>query len=38
MVFSPLAVITVTTSITPVGEESKAFLRQMATAMNRRCR
>jgi hypothetical protein len=36
MVYSPLAVITVHTSITPVRSESKALLRQMAAAMNRR--
>jgi hypothetical protein len=35
MVFSPLEVITVTTSITPVSQESKLFVRQKNTAMKR---
>jgi len=35
MLFSPLAVITVTTSITPV---SQVYIRQMAVAMKRRWR
>jgi hypothetical protein len=38
MIFSPLAAIAVTTSITPVGLESKVFVQQMDTAMKRRWR